>query len=79
MSTVGDVRSTEGLVHVPPPSADVPRKSPKRDEQACDVAMWSSLKEKCLSFAKRSKHRRKIKEGAAYFGTPMVGFWRGPR
>jgi hypothetical protein len=75
MSTVGDVRSTEGLVHVPPRSADGPRESPKRDEQACDVAMWSSLKEKCLSFAKHRKHRGK----AAYFGTPVVGFLGGLR
>jgi hypothetical protein len=79
ISTVGDVQSTEVLVHVPPPIADRPRESPKRDEQACDVAMWSSLKEKCLSFAKRRKHRRNAKEGAAYFTKPVVSFWREPR
>jgi hypothetical protein len=66
-SSMNDVRSTELLVHVSPPIADGPFESPKRDEKACGDAMWSSLKGKCLSFAKRKKHRRKATESTIYF------------
>jgi hypothetical protein len=66
-NSMNDVRSTELPVHVAPPIADGPYESPKRDEKACDDAMWSSLTGKCLSFAKRRKHRRKAIEPAVYF------------
>jgi hypothetical protein len=66
-SSMDDVRSTEPLAHVAPVIADGPYESLKRDEKACDDAMWSSLKGKCLSFAKRRKHRRKAIESAVYF------------
>jgi hypothetical protein len=65
-NTMNDVRSTEPLAHGAPLIADGPYESPKRDEKMCDDAMWSSLKGKCLSFAKHRKHRRKAVASAAY-------------
>jgi hypothetical protein len=62
-----DVQSTDVLAHATLQIAGGSRESSSGDERACDDAMLSSLKGRCLSFAKRKKHRRKAIESAIYF------------
>jgi hypothetical protein len=65
-SPVNDVGSTQ-IMDYNALGNGGPLESSAREEKPCEDAMWSSLKEKCLSFAGHRRYHRRVIRSIVYF------------